>query len=199
MQPVLFLAALSILACLVSAASPVAYGARSAASKRFASPVEARAASHPSARHEARELKPSARYVARGPHPSATPRRRAADEQTALASMDAMLCPFNMSACPVGAVSSLPKTLAEWSEVEHECVEFMTDLQSCGGCASLDKMHVPLHMTQLITAYPSFNSRHDCAAIPGVVNVACISGGCQVQSCETGYRITVDGSSCLKN
>jgi len=180
MQPVLFLAVLSILACLVSAASPAAYGARSEPSKRFASPVEARAASHPSARHEARRLEPSARYVARGPHPSAAPRRRAADEQTALASMDARLCPFGMSACPVSAVSSLPKTLAEWSEIEHECVEFMTDLQSCGGCASLDTIH-------------------DCAAITGAANVACISGGCQVQSCETGYRIAPDGSSCLKN
>jgi len=89
-----------------------------------------------------------------------------------------MLCPFDMSACPVEPSSDFPKTLAEWSALGYECVEFDNDLQSCGGCASVD-------------------ISHDCTLITNAVDVACVSGACEVQSCETGYNVALNGTACI--
>jgi len=125
---------------------------------------------------------PNPKLAAREPSPPKPSKRalavRDTDEQTALNDWDATLCPAGMSACPVELTTSLPKTLAEWAELDHECVELETDLQSCGGCASID-------------------IGHDCTAIEGSVNVACISGGCEVQSCASGYSVSFDKTSCI--
>lgn len=126
-------------------ASPAVYAARSAPSKRYASPVEPRAVNHPSARYVNR-AQPSAHYEAREPAPAPSKRasRRDVHEQTALVNIDSILCPYGMAACPVNPTPALPKSLDEWAGLEHECVEFETDLQSCGGCASIDKRCVDI-------------------------------------------------------
>lgn len=149
----------------------------------------------PSARYEARSPQPSARHEARSPQPSArhelnarSPQpslkrdavRRDMNEQTALMDLDAFLCPFRMSACPVEPTSTLPTTLAEWSLLDYECVEFDTDLQSCGGCSSID-------------------IRHDCSAIEDASDVACVFGECKVQTCEEGFTLSSNATSCIAN
>lgn len=156
MHVALFLTVLSTIIGFAVAASPAAYAARSEPSKRYGgSPViEARAPSQPSG-GVVRRAQPSARYAARQPAPEASKRafRRDMREQTAVVSIDSILCPYQMSACPVNPAPTLPKSLAEWTEVGHECVEFDTDLQSCGGCASIDKMYVA------VTSYHPFTRR----------------------------------------
>lgn len=38
----------------------------------------------------------------------------------------------------------------------------------------------------------------DCTAIPGVMDVACVSGSCIVRRCQPGYTVSLDGSYCLQ-
>ena len=38
----------------------------------------------------------------------------------------------------------------------------------------------------------------DCTAIPGVMDVACVSGQCIVRRCQPGYVVSLDGSFCLQ-
>jgi len=194
MRSTLFFVILSILTALV-AASPFIEKRAPHPSARYvprAAQPSARyvpRAAQPSARYVARASQPSARHEARGSQPSArSPQpsakrdvaRRAINEQNPLTNANAVLCPFRMSACPVDPLPSLPKSLAEWSGIDHECVEFETDLQSCGGCASLD-----------IT--------YDCTTIIGAENVACMSGGCRVQTCKDSFSVSPDFKSCTPN
>ncbi|TDL20478.1 hypothetical protein BD410DRAFT_687907, partial [Rickenella mellea] len=66
-----------------------------------------------------------------------------------------------------------------------ECIDTKYDLESCGGCA------MPLH---------SHSPRGvDCTAIPGVADVACDSGECDVRSCKSGWAISPSGTSCVKS
>ena len=37
----------------------------------------------------------------------------------------------------------------------------------------------------------------DCTAIPGVMDVGCVSGQCIVRRCQEGYAVSLDGSYCL--
>ena len=238
MRCALLLVVLALVVDYVTAVSPVVI-ARSKPSKRFASPVEARAPhkpsprfvarskpsprfvprSKPSPRFEARSKpsprlearskpsprfvarsKPSPRFEARGEHPEPSKRphpRRDMEEQTAFNDLNAMLCPSGLSACPVESTATLPKTLAEWATLDHECVELETDLQSCGGCASIDTRCVSLLYHRAVFSIP--HPSHDCTTIDHAVNVACVTGGCQVHSCVTGYSVSFDRKSCIAN
>lgn len=37
----------------------------------------------------------------------------------------------------------------------------------------------------------------DCTAIPGVMDVSCVTGSCVVRRCQPGYTVSLDGSYCL--
>ncbi|KAF9567827.1 hypothetical protein CPC08DRAFT_626439 [Agrocybe pediades] len=93
------------------------------------------------------------------------------------------ICPGSLSGCPVaeaGSLSSLPTTYNSWMQIGFECVDLNADLRACGGCPSLD-------------------IKHDCAAIPGAHDVACISGTCVVDSCIAGYTFNSTTSTCTPN
>ncbi|KAF7339463.1 hypothetical protein MSAN_02160600 [Mycena sanguinolenta] len=74
----------------------------------------------------------------------------------------APLCPTGLDACPIpgGAVN------------DYECIDTAVELESCGGCASLDQ-------------------GQDCTAIPGAWNVGCEQGRCAGMSLFfcLGYRL----------
>jgi hypothetical protein len=41
--------------------------------------------------------------------------------------------------CPVaspGSITSKPKSVQEWNNIGFECVDFKTDLGSCGDCSA---------------------------------------------------------------
>lgn len=77
------------------------------------------------------------------------------------------LCPTAMAACPIeGAASD-----------EYECLDTRSDLQSCGGCASLGE-------------------GRDCTLISGAKWMGCVQGQCEVYSCAKGLKL-VDGA-CVK-
>jgi len=81
-------------------------------------------------------------------------------------------CQAGTTACPVPG-----RGRSAW-----ECVNTMTDLESCGGCI-----------------YPSIYGPTgvDCAAIEGVSDVACQHGRCVVHRCMPGYKVDTDGSLCV--
>ncbi|KAN0135205.1 hypothetical protein V8E53_007096 [Lactarius tabidus] len=64
-----------------------------------------------------------------------------------------------------------------------ECVNTARDLESCGGCV------LPLT--------PFTPIGQDCTALPGVADVSCLSGGCVVHRCMSGYALSRDGTSCI--
>ncbi|KAI0290225.1 hypothetical protein BC826DRAFT_1106580 [Russula brevipes] len=65
-----------------------------------------------------------------------------------------------------------------------ECVNTERDLESCGGCM------VPLN------AYSRLGT--DCTALPGVADVACLSGECVVHRCLPGYIPALGGTRCIR-
>ncbi|KAI6153816.1 hypothetical protein BKA82DRAFT_3952911, partial [Pisolithus tinctorius] len=77
-------------------------------------------------------------------------------------------CPAGLSACPIRNQFGL---LSGDENVEYECVDFMTDLDHCGGCSSQD--------------FDRFN----CRADPLALSVACVSGRCVTTSCQPGYTL----------
>ncbi|KAL7420513.1 hypothetical protein Q5752_004463 [Cryptotrichosporon argae] len=87
---------------------------------------------------------------------------------------DSRYCPRGLSACalPGGA----------W-----ECIDPMTELESCGGCIS------PYNATTAVT------SGKDCTAIPGATlgGVTCHKGSCLVTSCRSGWELR-DGA-CVRS
>ncbi|OAX40885.1 hypothetical protein K503DRAFT_855054 [Rhizopogon vinicolor AM-OR11-026] len=153
----------------------------------------------PSKRLDARQPVPSKRLVDRAPAPSkrlvdrapapskrvaedsAVPQKRSINEQHAMVEMDSQrgFCLDGLMACPVlSTPGQFPQTFAEWEAVGFECVDFAADLSSCGGCSSLDPV------------------QHDCTSIPHVQGVACITGECQISSCQPGYLLQSDGQGC---
>lgn len=109
--------------------------------------------------------------------PSYTPKKRRSlaaagpaafiDSQLALAASyfgmddnaDGDLCPAALAACPVDAHST-----------DYECLDTQSDLQSCGGCATLDQ-------------------GKDCTAIKGAKWMGCVKGQCEVYSCAKGFKL----------
>jgi hypothetical protein len=47
-----------------------------------------------------------------------------------------------------------------------------------------------------LSAYSPFGK--DCSSIPGVADVACLSGECVVRRCLPGYAPALDGNSCVR-
>ncbi|PPQ64416.1 hypothetical protein CVT26_002123 [Gymnopilus dilepis] len=77
-------------------------------------------------------------------------------------------CPAGLDACPIpGALTN-----------DYECLDTSSELESCGGCASLGQ-------------------GQDCTAISNAWNVGCDRGSCVVFTCSGGYKIGPDGKSCV--
>lgn len=64
-----------------------------------------------------------------------------------------------------------------------ECVDTLSDLESCGGCV------VPLTVH-------SKASGADCSAITGVSDVSCVNSQCVVHRCRSGYTVSDDRTTC---
>ena len=77
---------------------------------------------------------------------------------------DGKMCPTGLAACPITGASG------------YECLDSSSDIQSCGGCASLDQ-------------------GADCTTIPGAKWMGCSSGKCEVYSCIKGWKM-VNGTTC---
>ncbi|KAI0348169.1 hypothetical protein BDW22DRAFT_61052 [Trametopsis cervina] len=103
--------------------------------------------------------------------PSGKPKKRELDAQE-----QRQLCPPGLTACGIYGFTSTDA----W-----ECINTKSDLESCGGCA------VGLGRTPALGV--------DCTAIPGVMDVSCISGSCSVQRCQPGFEVTADGAYCIRD
>ncbi|KIM88929.1 hypothetical protein PILCRDRAFT_813928 [Piloderma croceum F 1598] len=130
-----------------------ARGAHPSGWKRYATPVNPNAAA-PSKRHVAREPIPLGIRQPTPVEPMApAPSKRSAKSASAKGSSDEQgaltihnsddtdfssdFCPDTLSVCPVappGSVTSKPKSVQEWNNIGFECVDFKTDLGSCGDC-----------------------------------------------------------------
>ncbi|KAF7793465.1 hypothetical protein EIP86_004577 [Pleurotus ostreatoroseus] len=107
--------------------------------------------------------------------PSSGPKKREAEvlQRRAEAS-----CDVGYTACGVYGWQGFDSTEA-W-----ECIDTMSDLESCGGCT---------------IAFGRNPARGvDCTAIPGVMDVACAVGSCVVRRCLPGWTVSVDGSYCVR-
>ncbi|KAB5592371.1 putative effector protein/Choline transport protein [Ceratobasidium theobromae] len=83
------------------------------------------------------------------------------------------LCPAGLKACSVSGASGYNKSS------DYECIDPLADLRSCGGCASEGE-------------------GQDCTAIAHSLYAGCVSGGCEVYTCSTGYKVSSDSKSCIK-
>ncbi|KAK8854522.1 hypothetical protein IAR55_003261 [Kwoniella newhampshirensis] len=90
------------------------------------------------------------------------------------ANFDSSLCPSGFAACPIEGRSAFE------ADGGYECLDAMTDLQSCGGCASM-------------------GTGVDCTAIPGARWMGCSKGSCEVFSCKKGWTKNANGTACDKN
>ncbi|KAI0068368.1 hypothetical protein BV25DRAFT_1911353 [Artomyces pyxidatus] len=81
------------------------------------------------------------------------------------------LCPTGLSACPVTGLTNNVTS-------DYECIDTQQELESCGGCSSV-------------------GAGQDCTAIPGAWNVGCAAGSCAVYNCMAGFRLSLDGKSCI--
>ncbi|KAA1467818.1 hypothetical protein DENSPDRAFT_770283 [Dentipellis sp. KUC8613] len=91
--------------------------------------------------------------------------------------VSSQLCPATLSACPISS-DAISRDVNMLITHGFECVDFRTDLESCGGCAVVD-------------------ASHDCTSIDGVKSVSCVSGRCQVNACQRGFIPSADGELCL--
>ncbi|KAI5478990.1 priA protein precursor [Pseudohyphozyma bogoriensis] len=92
-----------------------------------------------------------------------------------------LLCPGGATACPMneavltqGPASLFFVGLSFPRMGSYECIDTLSELESCGGCASR-------------------NEGEDCTQIKGAQGVTCNSGRCQVYSCQTGWKLERDG------
>jgi len=83
------------------------------------------------------------------------------------------ICRAGSTICPVFGHGK-----ASW-----ECVDTMSDLESCGGCIYSGVDDGPVGV--------------DCSAIEGVSDVACQHGQCVVNLCMPGYKANADHSLCI--
>ncbi|KAH9944387.1 uncharacterized protein BXZ73DRAFT_96876 [Epithele typhae] len=81
------------------------------------------------------------------------------------------------SVCPAGMEACLTSTTG--LSDNFECVDTSSDLESCGGCASV-------------------GAGEDCTAITGSKNVGCRAGECVVLTCASGFLKSVDNKTCVK-
>ncbi|KAK4687996.1 hypothetical protein P7C73_g2107, partial [Tremellales sp. Uapishka_1] len=71
-----------------------------------------------------------------------------------------------------------------WGEGSWECVDTMSDIESCGGCR-----------TPFLTSSSSYIGE-DCTSIPNVDEVGCHRGSCLIKSCRRGFRLSQNGTTC---
>ncbi|KAI0041898.1 hypothetical protein FA95DRAFT_1500810, partial [Auriscalpium vulgare] len=96
-----------------------------------------------------------------------------------------MLCPYQLWACPIpghalsAGSSKYEFDVGELVRTGFECVDLRGDLESCGGCGSLDQAH-------------------DCTSIPHARGVACVHAQCAVDSCAPGYKVSSAGNTCVR-
>ncbi|WVR08514.1 hypothetical protein IAU60_005569 [Kwoniella sp. DSM 27419] len=82
--------------------------------------------------------------------------------------MDRMYCPGDLHACTVPTGKD-----GEWA---YECIDFATELESCGGCAATGQ-------------------GTDCTAIPHAASVGCEQGSCAVYTCRGSFA--TNGTACV--
>lgn len=59
--------------------------------------------------------------------------KREADRQRVIDyDLSSLLCPHSLSVCAIS--SHIPTSVAEWQVEGFQCVDFLNDLQFCGGC-----------------------------------------------------------------
>lgn len=93
-----------------------------------------------------------------------------------LAQREAGLCGVGMATC--GARSQ------QVGKQGWECTNTTDSLESCGGC------------TIGYNGAKPDQGAADCSLIPGVNTVGCNNGACKVESCNAGYRVANNGSTC---
>lgn len=86
-------------------------------------------------------------------------------------------CKPNEEACPVYSGLLPPR---------YVCMDVKSNLESCGGC-----------MLYGADGKASDEGGRDCSAIPGVNEVSCRGGNCDIGSCQPGYTISFDRTSCV--
>ncbi|KAG2088239.1 hypothetical protein BD769DRAFT_1528558 [Suillus cothurnatus] len=134
--------------------------------------------------HYARAAAPDLSRRADEDSESATPQKRSLDEQhvmggVAVAAESRGFCFDGLVAVPCFEHTwAVPSHICGMDAIGFECVDFTADLRSCGGCSSLDPFE------------------HDCAKIPNVQGVACVTGECEISSCQPGYKLDSDGRAC---
>ena len=77
---------------------------------------------------------------------------------------------MELSACAIDPSAKRPL---------FECIDTRSTLDSCGGCSSE-------------------GTGVDCSQIEGADEVSCDGGRCVVRSCERGWAVAEDGSTCEK-
>jgi hypothetical protein len=97
------------------------------------------------------------------------------------------LCPKGESACPITGSASFGAFVNSSDRVKdfahslggYECIDTGSDLQSCGGCASL-------------------GTGYDCTRIAHSAEVGCSNGKCVLFGCRKGYVPALDAETCVK-
>lgn len=152
-------------------------------SKRAPHPQPSKRAPQPSKRatpDSPAHPQPSKRAPTPAPAPSKRLLKRSDAAEVPFDAVSRALCPAALSVCPV--VASTGAEAGELQELlKHgfECVDFRSDLESCGGCGIVDEAH-------------------NCMAIPNASAVSCVVGRCEVNNCEVGYKVGADGASCVR-
>lgn len=82
---------------------------------------------------------------------------------------DSAMCDKGYTACPV----------KDRKGFHNRCVNTSKNLFSCGGC-------------------PGTPGHQDCSDIDGVANVQCVSGQCQIKTCDRLHTLSLDGKTCIR-
>ncbi|KAH8117236.1 hypothetical protein DFH11DRAFT_1816064 [Phellopilus nigrolimitatus] len=106
------------------------------------------------------------------PKPSAKPNSKGhvKAKRNALEQWDMSFCPTGLTTCPIKVNGAMVG--------DSECVDTLSELTSCGGCASLNK-------------------GVDCQKISNATNSSCAGGVCVVAECAAGFKPSDDESSCI--
>ncbi|KAJ3487114.1 hypothetical protein NLI96_g3749 [Meripilus lineatus] len=84
-------------------------------------------------------------------------------------------CKSGYTACSIHGYSA--------DDDAYECIDTARDLESCGGCANPSGAGVAAGV--------------DCSALPGVADVSCRAGKCDVSQCMPGWKLTPEGDGCI--
>ncbi|EIW69981.1 hypothetical protein TREMEDRAFT_17264, partial [Tremella mesenterica DSM 1558] len=95
-------------------------------------------------------------------------RRQQTLDRFPVTEQDKMFCPKGLHACSIVTPHG-----GEWA---YECVDYATELESCGGCAATGE-------------------GVDCTTIPHAMSVGCENGVCAVYTCKHGFAR--NGTACV--